>query len=362
MKNTIPASPALRQPRGLVKINGEVVTGWERFETEATEFYSPDTFSICFAMSKLPAGKGVDWFASQTSAEVELFAGFPPDPANFSAADLDSIFFGRVDEVDFDWVAMTIDLTGRDLTAPLIDHKTSEKYVNQTASQVAAKLAKTYGLATKITATKTKVGRYYEIDHVDLKSDRTEWDLLTYLARQEGFVVFVQGKTLHFQPRPNESQDPWVIDYTPVANGSPPVSNVEALNTQRSLTVAKGIEVTVTSWNSKSKRAFKRKSVRRGGGDLQKYAYTIAGLTPDEAQKRADKIRDEISRHERRLSFSGPADNVLTIADVIKLQGTGTAFDQVYYPESIQRSVAASGGYGWSVSAKNHSPESEPTL
>jgi len=95
---------------------------------------------------------------------------------------------------------------------------------------------------------------------------------------------------------------------------------------------------------------------------VQEYAYTIAGLDPDQAQKKADQIRDELTRHQMRMSFEGPADNDLQMGNTIVLTGTETTFDQVYYPESISRHLSREGGYGWEVEAKNHLPESEPTL
>ncbi|MFD2271423.1 hypothetical protein ACFS07_10485 [Undibacterium arcticum] len=38
--------------------------------------------------------------------------------------------------------------------------------------------------------------------------------------------------------------------------------------------------------------------------------------------------------------------------------GTGTAFDQTYYPESIVREMDLTGGYTMTIKAKNHSPQS----
>jgi hypothetical protein len=38
-----------------------------------------------------------------------------------------------------------------------------------------------------------------------------------------------------------------------------------------------------------------------------------------------------------------------------------TGFDQTFFPDVIRRSISVDGGYAWDVTAKNHSPESEPT-
>jgi hypothetical protein len=44
------------------------------------------------------------------------------------------------------------------------------------------------------------------------------------------------------------------------------------------------------------------------------------------------------------------------------LTGTGTDFDQTYFPDSIARTFDQAGGYTWRIQAKNHSPEGQPSL
>jgi phage protein D len=353
----------LRQPRGAVKINGAEVTGWVSFDTDANEFASPDTFKVVFAISGLPAAYNAAWWASQTAdIMVELFAGFPADPGHFSAAELTSIFYGRADDLDFDYDDLTLHVTGRDLTAALVDNKSSEKYRNQTSSQIAASLAGKHGLATAITATTTKAGVYFAAEHVDLRSDRTEWDLITWLARQEGFRVFVKGKVLHFEPIPKTAPTPFILEKTSSGAG-PDAWSGQTVKVSRTLTVAKDISVSVTSWNSSQKLAYTRKASRKkkGSGSVQAYTYRIANLTPEKAQARANQILAEISKHEVRLAFGGPADSILAIDGVIQVKGTGTVLDQTFYPASIARTMTFDGGYGWTVEAKNHSPETQAT-
>lgn len=351
-----------RQPRGLVKVNGAVVSGWIFFETDENEHSSPSTFHAVFAASVLPKDHGPDWWASQGDLTIELFAGFPSDPAAYGEGELASIFSGKVDDLTLD-EEMVLEVRGRDLSAPLLDTKTSDKYINQTASQIATKLAAKYGLTPQVTATSTRVGTYYKQDHVDLKDDRSEWDLLLWLARQEGFQVFVAGKTLHFGPMPT-SGSPYVFART-VIPGQPPAWNAKSVKFSRTLTVAKDIEVTVTSWNATKKLTYTRKATRSRKGSaphVQKYSYRIGNLTPEQAQKRANQILIDLSRHEMKVSVEGPADVGLVIGGVIKITGTETLFDQTYFPSSIHRLMQADGGYTWSVEAKNHSPESEPNI
>jgi hypothetical protein len=113
----------------------------------------------------------------------------------------------------FDPLAGTIHITGRDLTAKLIDTKTSENFLNQTSSQIAQTLAARHGLAAQVTATTTRVGTYYSQNHSGLSQERSEWDLLVELAAYEDFDVYVRGETLYFQPKPTDSGERYVIEW-----------------------------------------------------------------------------------------------------------------------------------------------------
>lgn len=363
------------QPRAIVQVDGSTHLDLIGFETEVNEFTAPDTFSATFPISGLPKDHDAAWWSAAEGVDIEIFAGRPRDGASFAAGDLTSIFVGKVDDVAVDWTERTLTINGRDLTAPLVDTKTSEKFTNKTSSEIVEALAGKYGMTPKVTATTTKVGKFYTIDHVDLKDERTEWDLVTWLAREEGFRVFVKGRELHFEPIPTSAAgEPFVIKRVAADAGQTESGNYVTLRTSRTLTVASDLKVTVKSWNSKKKRSFtataqrkgKATGVGRGGGQKhkQEYSYTIPGLDLDQAQKRANQILAELSKHAMKLGFDGPAEEGLHVSDTIRLEGTGTAWDQVYFPESIHRTFDAGedGGYGWSVQAKNQPPENEPTL
>lgn len=373
MLNDVPAMAVARQPRGLVKINGEVVPGWISWEVDNNTFYQADTFRCRFALSMMPPDKGAAWWASQKEIFVEVLAGFPVDPEWFDASELDSLIYGKVDEMTYDPVGRLIELNGRDLTSDLIDAKTTEKFQNLTASQIAEQLAARHGLIPKVVATETMSGTYYEIDHARLTSDRSEWDLLTYLAHEERYVVYLKGKELHFEPQPEESQNPYVLRWEPpVEDRGFPIFNGKSISFSRNLTVAKGVAVTYRSWNAKNNKAFSvtypssHKTMGTAPGkaspQAQNYYFTSPGKTPQQLLQMAQAKHKEITQHEMRMSFSGPADNVLKVTDIIRVEGTDSAFDQTYYPESINRAMSLSDGYTMTVAAKNVSPENQVSL
>lgn len=363
----------VRHPRAIVKIGGKtfnsdgsdnVVTGmmplagWIEWRVENNVQYQADSFEISFAVGALPADRGVDWFALQQEIEVEIFAGFPADPESYDAGELQSLIYGIVDGIEYEPVSRKIKMHGRDLTAKMIDSRTTEVFVNRTASDIATLMATKYGLTPVVKATTIKAGKFYELVHAHLHHARSEWDLLTFLAQQEQFVVYIQGRELHFEPLPDLNSDQYVLQWSDADAHS---FNGTRLEFMRGLNLAKGIQVTVQSFNQRGKTitAIYPKSC---GSNAQKYSYRFANLTPEKALQKAQSLYTEIMRQEVRLSASMPGDNLMNTNILLKVTGTGTAFDQIYYPLTVNRSMSADDGYRMDMSARNQSPQSQVTL
>lgn len=367
--NALPVAAVVRHPRGAVKLNGTVVTGWIDWEVENNVFRAADTFRVTLAVAGLPSARDAAWISQQGSIDVEIYAATDPsDPSAYVPASADRIITGQVDDVGFEPARGTIELTGRDLTARLIDTKTSENFSNQTASQIATTLAGRRGLKPVVTATTTRVGNYYTQDHVDVSQEQSEWDLLVRLAGYEGFDVFVTGTELHFAPKAAESSDHYALVWTPPTDeDAHPDLNATTLVLGRSLTIAKGVTVEVRSWNAKQKKAFtaswpkaaKATKPGQSGSTGQTYKFTVPGLTQDQAQQRAQKLYAQIVQHIATLSADLPGDALLSCSKAIAVRGTGTAFDQTYFPDSVHRSMAYGEGYRMSVTAKNISQDVE---
>jgi phage protein D len=367
--NALPVQPDARQPRGIVRVNGQSLA-WIDMEVDNNTYHQADTFSVSLPLSELKMPYDAAWLFAQDPLTVEVFMGLPADPQNFGAADLVSYILGHVDTIGFSPTGRTLTLSGRDLTSLLIDAKTSEKWPNQTASDVATTLAKRHGLTPVVTATTTKIGHYYQIDHVRLTCAMTEWELLTWLAAVEGFRVYVKGMELHFEPEPTPST---ASNYTlawenPTGDTGHYASNTKQIDFERTLTVGKSVVVQVRSWNQKQKKGFsatyptsKAKGILPGTATerSQVYTFIIPNLTQEQALQRAQAKYNEIIKHEMRMNASLPADDILTPQSVIAVTGTGTPFDQIYYPESVTRSLGIDEGYRMQVRAKNHSADTQ---
>jgi phage protein D len=365
----LPTAPSARQPRGVVKLAGVIVPGWIAWEVENNVFRAADTFRVGFAVASLPVARDAAWFAIQTEITVEIFASDrPTDPGAYVPAAGDRVIYGQVDDIDYHPALGTIELTGRDLTSRLIDTRTSVNNSNQTASQIASIIAGQHGLKPVVTATTTRVGTYYANDHVDVSQQQSEWEILIKLADYEGFDVFVTGDELHFEPKPPEGSSHYALVWTPpTPDTAHPSLNATTIALSRSLTIAKGVSVEVRSWNAKQKKAFTAawprqvKQVKPGAStnENQTYRFSIPGLTQDQAQARAQKLYAQIVQHMVKLSADLPGDGLLDCTKTISLRGTGTAFDQVYFPDSVRRSMSMDEGYRMSVTAKNISQDIE---
>ncbi len=371
----LPFGDNARQPRAIVTINGIKVL-WSRIEVTTTTFYQADNYRIELPLNNQPLGFDLNYWSGATPFNVYIYIGFPPDPDYFTTNDLDLMIVGDVDELDVDPLTTNVTIGGRDLTSRFIDNKTTQKFSNNTASAVATFLAQQNGLTPMVTPTTTKVGTFYQTNQTLLTRAYTEWDLLTFLAQQEDYVVFVQNKTLIFEPRPTTSPSPFVLEYqAPTFENQSPIFNGMQLGFSRSMTIANDVIVKVrvpygtktgTAFTVTAKASHRQRTYINGAprpsSKPQKYSYTIAGLSREQAQQKANSLLRDITQHEVRLTAMLPGENTLKKDSLIQVKGTDSAFDHIYYSEAIERRISIDEGYSMTISAKNHSVDSEVSL
>ena len=356
-----------RAPRLRLLANGNVITGTLRCEITSNNHYAADTVSGDVALTT-DTTYGLPWWAAQQDIQLEVQMSLTQDGASTPA--WTSMFLGIVDHLQVDLTTNCVRFDGRDKTALFIDTKTQAAYTNQTSSQIATTLAQGHGMQIDTVPTSTLVGKYYEIDHDRITNDNlshqtTEWDLLTYLAQEENYAVWVTGNTLHFRPDETTGKV-YAINYTP---GPVPTLNAQRLTMERSLTLAKDIQVTVKSTSLKDGRAYIRivklpgaKSPGAAKGATQNYVFSKPGLTPDQALKWANQKLSELSKHERVLNIELPGETTITARDQIQLNGTGSEFDQVYWIDEITRCLDFEYGFVQHIRAKNTSPRTQGTV
>jgi phage protein D len=249
-----------------------------------------------------------------------------------SAAGYVDLLTGQIDNIKIDLLENTATLSGRDLSARLIDTQISETFANQTASQIATIIAGRRGLAANVTPTTTPVGQYYELDHarsaLSLNSrNGSEWNMLFLLAQAEGFRLSVTGTTLNFGPRPASTP----VLLTP--------GSCMALGLDVATTIP--TSATVKSWNTRNKQVVTQTAGTQPGGAT----LIRPNLTSAQAATLAANHLSALQRHATILKATIPGETVLTPASPILLSGTNSALDQTYVIDSIIRSIDMRNGF-----------------
>jgi hypothetical protein len=313
----------VEQPQLRLSIGGVPVPGAVSIEIESVAYFAADRFRIGFAIGAAPFATTA-YFAALGMQTITIEAAL-------SGFGYVMLLTGQIDNIQIDFSVNTATLTGRDLSAGLIDTEITETFVNQTASQIATTIAARHQLAANVTDTATPVGQYYELDHarsaLGLNSRvMTEWNLLVALAQAEGFVLSVVGTTLNFGPQPPN---------TPVF--ATPQNFIDL-----TFDIATGLpsSATVKSWNSRNKAVV---SEMQGTGT----GTTIIrpNLTAAQAQAIAANHLTTLGAHGTILIGKMPADVMLTPGMQLVLTGTDSPLDQTYTVKTISRTLQARSGF-----------------
>jgi len=349
---------AVRQPALRLLIAGKSMPGIVTASVSITSHFQAATWSCRIALNAT-GGQTVDWWG-QDARKSELW----DIRASLDGSDERSLIVGEADELDLDIAAGTIEARGRDLTARLIEASTQEAFQNRTASEIATLLAGRHELTAVVDATTVPVSRYYGADHDRVTHDQfshvsREWDLLKHLAEFENYDLFVKGTELHFQKAVDPSKtQPYVVTWDADLRRT----EVQRLALHRSLSLAKKVVVKIRVWASSAGKPFtvyspaNGKSIERNG-DAQVFAYQRPNLSLDQAQKLSETYRDQITRHQRTVSFECPGELDLTPRDQVKVNGVGDGWGgQQFFVTTIRRDIDFGRGFTMRVEGKNSDP------
>lgn len=360
-------SSDVRKVSGRCLLNGHDVP-FVSFSVESNAFRGAATFDLTLAITALPADMQIlSWWGRQTAVTVELFASVITQ----SGTDEKKLITGNIDTWHYDPARFEVTAEGRDFTARLIDARSAgESFKNYTSSQIATMLAQRHGLTPVVTATSRRFGEFYQTDTAHLTGEQNDWDLMSTLAGIENFAVYVENDRLHFEPvsEPGNA-GAYVIRWQPPGQLAYPRCNTaDDLSFSRALTISKGVTVEVLSWNAKRKNkqfvASYPKAPEDGtpGGAMAKtqvYRVIRNGLSPESANMLAQTIYRNIVQHEMKFSCSMAGDNMLMPRMLVRIEGTQSPFDQLYWCDSVRRTLSQANGYTMHLSGKNHSPALE---
>jgi prophage tail gpP-like protein len=319
----------VRQPELAVLANGAALTGVISVDVSANAYLCANRFTVHVAISGIPPDL---W--SDTPLLIEIRAGL--------GGTWQSLITGNADSVAFDPIQRVATLEGRDLTALLVTAQTAETFENRTASDIATLLATRHGLTPNVAPTTAFIGRYYQSGRTSTalsqhSSSTSEWDVLTSLAQQQGFDVWIDGHTLFFQP---------ISENTVAASISP--ANCSAMQLHRRLDLASGPTVVVRSWDSQQGVATVGMAVS-GSGTGPTFTALRPNLASGDATQIAQKTLAQLTAHASEVECRMPGDLVLLPRMTVDLSQTGTDFDGLYAVVETERSISFSGGFTQTV-------------
>lgn len=253
-----------------------------------------------------------------------------------------SLIVGTADALAFDPVRGVLEVEGRDLSAELIETQASETFANRTSSEIVKIIAARHGLSADVEPTSTPVGRYYQAEHDRVALGQfaramTEWDLLAFLAGQEGFDLFMQGDTLRFGPPDG--------DAVPLR-----VEDCLSLELGHELGLAREVAVTVRSWGTRAGVALEHTArgpggSKTGGGKPLRHVLVRPNLDAVQAQRVAERALADLLRHEWTARATMPGELGLTPRRRVALVGTRTDWDRVYAVSELSRHLDVRRGF-----------------
>jgi len=312
-------------PRVQLLIGNEPLYGAISLEIEQLAYFAADRFTVTVAV-----GDGM-------LADAAYFASLGLQTITISVAvsadGYVNLLTGQIDNIRLDLQANTAILSGRDLSARLIDSEISQTYANQTASQIATTIATRHGLTLNVTATNTPVGQYYELDHARSalsahSRNGSEWNLLSALAQAENFLLSVTGTTLNFGP---------------LAAGVPALLTPQnCINLNLDIAATLPSRTTVKSWNARNKTVLTQTAGTATSGST---TLIRPNLTSSQAAKLAANHLSALTQHGTILRAEIPGELALSPSSPILLSGTNTALDQTYVIDTITRSIDSRSGF-----------------
>jgi len=262
-----------------------------------------------------------------------------------SVAGAGELISGMLDTVDVDFIGTSIRVTGRDMSGQLHQMKVSQKWQNQTGSQIVQQVVGMAGLgANAMAASGLMAGKQVEQNFVKLADNIPISSLINELAEFDGAKWWVNNGIFNYAML-GTVQGVYTIFYDP---GPPIVSDATRLNVRKNLQVGGG--VTVKSWNPRDKKSYTGTSNVSGSGKGNA-TYNIPNLIQAYAQQHAKARAAEMGRHEFNVTATVVGDPNINAGMGLQLVGTGV-FDNIYEIDNINHEFGMS-GYTMSITAKS---------
>jgi hypothetical protein len=261
------------------------------------------------------------------------------------------MFDGLADNIAIDAINNTASVIGRDYSSVLIGSTFQDSFCNQTASDIASSIAARHGLVPNISPTPTMIGSYQcdgynQVllnEHSPIKS---EWELLKYIARAEGFELFVDGTTLVFAAAKDLPRNAVTIG----------VGDVTGLTFHRICPTSAQTTLTAKSWNSWLAQAFSHTddhSTDQSAFGLPalspepgtEISMVKPNLTPRDTERLVNQRLNAMIELATTVQIAMPGEMSLMPGDILSIISGNTSFDADYVIGSVRRRFSPAAGF-----------------
>jgi hypothetical protein len=274
---------------------------------------------------------------------------------------------GFADHVSFDPVNRLARVQGRDYSSVLVSTSYQDSFCNQTASEIANRIAERHGFSANIAETTTMVGSYQSGNYNKVLLNAhsrvsTEWDLLVKLAKAEAFEMFVDGKILVFAPLSALEQNYITIG----------TNDIESVRFNRSCPLSGQTRFVVKSWNCWLNQIMTSTTVQSSDGlpsvsngfsndPGTEFALIRPNLTSQGSEQLAQRYLDALHDDALTAEIVMPGELSLRPLDIITFGGTIAGFGTDYVIKSVRRHFSFTKGLVQYIHAKADSANIAPS-
>jgi len=251
-----------------------------------------------------------------------------------------TLITGEIDTTSFDYIGRTIRVNGRDKSARLHEHMSSEKWINKKGSDIVQDLCGRIGLSCSASGSALMAGKLLQQDYVKLSDNISFARIIHKLAEFDGARWWVDAQgTLNYTPM-GSTTGIYTLNY--VQPSPYIISDCLRLNINRNVQAGKDISVKVSSWHPKDKKTYEKEATVGGNGGPLKYNYDLPNLKQDHVDQHAKSRANEIARNELTLHASVAGDPSCNAGMGLVLSGTGY-WDQMYEIDCVHHEIGMSG-------------------
>jgi hypothetical protein len=250
-----------------------------------------------------------------------------------------TLLTGVAEHVDFKFTARQITVHGHDESAMLHTMKVSQKFQNQTGSQIVQTLAAMAGLSVQAGSSALMAGKITNSDYAKLADNISIAAILHKVSEFDGARWLVQNGTLFYQLQ-DEPSGVYTLNYVAPTEDNPMSADSLDLSVVLNVPVNDGGTFMVKSWHPRQAQAFQGQATYGNGGSNQ-YVIHIPNLLQDHAQQHAQSKANELGKNAVTVRAHVVGDPTINIMMDLQVNGTD-AFDATYQMDSITHHF----GYG----------------